>query len=308
MSHDAIAQEAARWWLDGHDGHRDENAFARWYAADPRHAAQYQHLQALWQAGTGLPSMQRQQQRRQRRRLRDAGIAVLLLCALGLYSRHVTPPAAQVVRTAAGQIRDELLPDGSHLQLAPGSEVHVRIDGTRRQLQLQHGQAWFKVATDTGRPFQVHTPHGTVTALGTAFDVAVDEHASRVAVTEHTVRVDSGPGHAEAEEGQQMRFDGNGTSAATEMESGALAWRERRLHWVSAPLATVAQGLDAWHGGHTWIIGPALRQQPVTLLGNADGAAESRDQLATQLHVRVLRLPGDVQVWVAPHDEPRDAP
>ncbi len=308
MSHDAIAQEAARWWLDGHDGHRDENAFARWIAADPRHAAQYQHLQALWQAGTGLPSVQRQQQRQHRRRLRDAGIAVLLLCALGLYSRHVTPPPAQVVRTAAGQIREETLPDGSQLQLAPGSEIHVRIDGKRRQLQLQQGQAWFKVAADAGRPFQVHTPHGTVTALGTAFDVAVGEHASRVVVTEHTVQVDSGPGHAEARQGQQMRFDGNGTTAATDMESGALAWRERRLHWVSAPLAEVARGLDTWHGGHTWIIGSALRQQPVSVLGSADGAAESRDQLATQLHVRVLRLPGDVQVWMAPHGEPRDAP
>ncbi|WP_313442860.1 FecR domain-containing protein [Stenotrophomonas sp.] len=308
MSQDTIAQEAARWWLDAHDGHRDENAFARWYAADPCHAAQYQHLQALWQAGTGLPSVQRQQQRRQRRRLREAGTAVLLLCALGLYSRHVTPPAAQVVRTAAGQIRDEILPDGSHLQLAPGSEVHVRIDGNRRQLQLQQGQAWFEVAADADRPFQVHTPHGTVTALGTAFDIDVGEHASRVVVTEHTVRVDSGPGHAKAHEGQQMRFDGNGTSAATGTESGALAWRERRLHWVSAPLATVAQGLDAWHGGHTWIIGNALRQQPVTVLGSADGAAENRDQLASQLHVRVLRLPGGVQVWLAPYDAPRNAP
>jgi hypothetical protein len=40
-------------------------------------------------------------------RLREAGIAVLLLCALGLYSRHAAPPAAQVMRTAAGEIREE---------------------------------------------------------------------------------------------------------------------------------------------------------------------------------------------------------
>lgn len=85
MSQDAIAREAARWWLDGHDGTRDENAFDQWCQADPRHAAQYQYLQHLWQAGATLPSLQRQQQRRQRRRLREAGIAVLLLCALYQY-------------------------------------------------------------------------------------------------------------------------------------------------------------------------------------------------------------------------------
>ncbi len=88
----------------------------------------------------------------------------------------------------------------------------------------------------------------------------------------------------------------------------ALAWRERRLHWVSTPLAEVTQGLDRWHGGHTWIIGAHLRQQPVTLLGSADGAARSRDQLATQLHVRVLRLGAGVQVWLPPRREHRDAP
>lgn len=308
MSQDAIAREAARWWLDGHDGGRDENAFEQWYQADPRHAAQYQHLQQLWQAGAALPSLQRQQQRRQRRRLREAGIAVLLLCALGLYSRHASPPAAQVLRTAAGEIRDEALPDGSHVLLSPGSEVHVRVDAQRRQLQLQRGQAWFTVAADADRPFQVHTPQGTVTALGTAFDLAVQGDSSVVTVTEHSVRVESGASSMQASEGQQLRFNGNTPAIATEADSSVLAWRERRLHWVSAPLAEVTRGLDRWHGGHTWVVGERLRQQPVTLLGSADGAASNRDQLATQLHVRVLRLGAGMQLWLPPSGEQHDAP
>ena len=151
MSQEAIAREAARWWLDGHDGDRDENAFEQWCRADPSHAAQYLHLQQLWQAGATMPSLQRQQQRRQRRRLGEAGLAVLLLCALGLYSRHASPPAAQVLRTASGEIRDETLADGSHVLLSPGSEVHVRIDAQRRQLQLERGQAWLQVSVDAAR-------------------------------------------------------------------------------------------------------------------------------------------------------------
>ena len=308
MSQDAIAREAARWWLDGHDGERDENAFEQWCQADPRHDVQYQHLQQLWHAGAAIPSLQRQQQHRQRRRLREAGIAVLLLCALGLYSRHASPPAAQVLRTAAGEIRDEALPDGSHVLLSPGSEVHVRVDAQRRQLQLQKGQAWFKVAADADRPFQVHTSQGTVTALGTAFDLAVQSNSSVVTVTEHSVRVESGTASVQASEGQQLRFNGDAPATVTTADSSALAWRERRLHWVSAPLVEVTQGLDRWHGGHTWIVGARLRQQPVTLLGRADGAASNRDQLATQLHVRVLRLGNGVQVWLPPRGEHRDGP
>lgn len=308
MNQETIAREAARWWLDGHDGARDEPAFEQWLQADPRHAAQYLHLQQLWQAGAALPSLQRQQQRHQRRRLREAGIAVLLLCTLGLYSRHASPPPAQVLRTAAGEIRDERLPDGTRVWLSPGSEVHVRIDAQRRQLQLQHGQAGFEVAADAARPFQVHTPQGTVTALGTAFDLAVLDNSSRVTVTEHRVRVDSGNGHTVVAEGEQLRFDRVDQGMTVPADPGALAWRGRRLHWVSTPLDEVVQDLDRWHGGHTWIVGARLRQQPVTLLGSTAGAAHSRDQLAAQLHVRVLRLGGNLQVWLPPRTGRRDAP
>ncbi|MBA0448661.1 FecR family protein [Stenotrophomonas maltophilia] len=308
MSQETIAREAARWWLDGHDGDRDESAFEQWCRADPRHAAQYQHLQELWRAGATLPSLQRQQQRRQRRRVREVGIAVLLLCALGLYSRHASPPAAQVLRTASGEIRDEALPDGSHVLLSPGSEVRVRIDAQRRQLELQRGQAGFQVAADARRPFQVHTPQGTVTALGTAFDLAVQDNSSVVTVTEHRVRVDSGNVSMLVDDGEQLRFDGQAAIHAATVTPGTLAWRERRLHWVSAPLADVTQGLDRWHGGHTWIIGEQLRQQPVTLIGSAGGAAGNRDQLATQLHVRVLRFGAGIQVWLPPRREQRDEP
>lgn len=308
MSQDPIAREAARWWLDGHDGGRDEHAFEQWRRADPRHAAQYQHLQQLWQAGAAVPSLQRQQQRRQRRRLAEAGLAVLLLCALGLYSRDGSPPAAQVLRTAAGEIRDEALPDGSHVLLSPGSEVHVRVDAQRRQLQLQRGQAWFKVSADAHRPFQVHTPHGTVTALGTAFDLAVQGSSSVVTVTEHRVGVQAGNTSVQADEGQELRFNERSPEAPQPAGDSALAWRERRLHWISAPLVEVTQGLDRWHGGRTWIVGARLRQQPVSLLGSAEGAASSRDQLAAQLHVRVLHLGAGVQVWLPPRGKVRDAP
>lgn len=308
MNQDSILREAARWWLDGHEGARDEHAFAQWYQADPRHAAQYQHLQQLWQADPALPSLQRHQQQRRRRRLRDAGLAVLLLCALGLYSRQPAAPTADILRTAAGEIRDVPLADGSHVQLAPASEVRVRFSAHQRQLQLQQGQAWFKVAAAADRPFLVRTAHGTVTALGTAFDVAVEGDASTVTVTEHQVRVDSGNGSAEARAGQQLRFDGHAPASASIAAAAPLAWRERRLQWVSAPLGTVVQGLDRWHGGHTWILGARLRQQPVTLLGSADSAAASRDQLAAQLRVRVLQLGPGLQLWLPPREQVDHAP
>src|SRR3989475_8567597 len=74
-------------------------------------------------------------------------------------------------------------------------------------------------------------------------------------------------------------------------DAGAMAWRERRLHWVSAPLAEVTQGLDRWHGGRTWIVGARLRPQPGTLLGSADdaGSEEHTPELQSQSKI-VCRL------------------
>lgn len=308
MSQDPIAREAARWWLHAQEEQRDEDAFHQWYQADPRHAAQYQHLQQLWQAGAALPSLQRQQQRRQRRRLREGGIAVLLLCALGLYTRHSAPAPEQIMRTTAGDVGTFPLQDGSRLHLSPGSEVAVRIDAQRRALQLRRGQAWFQVARDPGRPFQVHTPHGTVTALGTAFDIAIGDDASVITVTEHQVRVDSGNGRGDAAAGQQLRFDGHAPSPAAPAALSQLAWHERRLAWVSAPLATVARDLDRWDGGHTWIVGTTLRQQPVTLLGSADGVGRSREQLARELRVRVVHMGPGLQLWLPASRSAADAP
>jgi len=176
VSQATIAREAARWWLDGHDGQRDESAFARWQAADPRHAAQYQHLQALWQVGMDLPGLQRRQQRRQRRRLREACIAVLLLCALGMYCRHVTPPAAQVVRTAAGQIRETPVPDGSYRQ-------RLSVDQPADAAPLLERRHGVQQARNDGMAKGLATTPALVVALAAPGDAPDGHDADRVGMS-----------------------------------------------------------------------------------------------------------------------------
>ncbi|KAF1012831.1 MAG: Protein FecR [Stenotrophomonas maltophilia] len=299
MTTGVIAQDAARWWMDAHNGERDEAAFLHWLRADARHAAQYVHLQQLWEQGASVPSARRR--RPLHRRVREAATALVLLCALGLFSAYRHVPDDQL-RTAAGQIQQATLADGSQVLLSAATRLQVRIDGQHRELQLLQGQAWFKVAADRSRPFHVQTPHGTVTALGTAFDIAVGSTDSVVTVTEHRVQVQAGGSTRTAEAGQQLRFDGRHAAAPQPADGAATAWHQQRLLYVSAPLAEVTAGLDRWHGGRTWVLGRALRRQPVTLIGSTAQAGSSRDQLARQLPVRVLQLAPGVQVWV-PRDD-----
>jgi transmembrane sensor len=302
MSQDTIAREAARWWLDGHDGTRDENAFNQWCQADPRHAAQVPAPAALWQAGAAAQPAAASAAR-QRRTCAKPALRCCCCVRLGLYTRHAAPPAAQVLRTAAGEIREEVLPDGSHVLLSPGSEVHVRIDAQRRQLQLQRGQAWFKVAADARRPFQVHTTHGTVTALGTAFDLAVQGNSSVVTVTEHRVRVAAAPAAGHRRAAAALRW----TVRLPPSRPAALAWRERRLHWVSAlGRGHPGPGPLAWrpHLDH--------RRAPAPAAGHPARQCRRRSQqprpAGHAAAVRVLRLGAGVQVWLPPRREHRDAP
>ncbi|HCL44203.1 MAG TPA: histidine kinase [Pseudomonas sp.] len=300
MSQETIAREAARWWLDAHDGDRDENAFEQWCRADPRHAAQYLHLQELWQAGAATPSLQRQQQRRQRRRLREAGIAVLLLCALGLYSRHASPPVAQVLRTAAGEIREETLPDGSHVLLSPGSEVKVRIDGQRRQLQLQRGQAWFQVAHEA-RPFQVEAAGGQIRDIGTAFSVSMQDTTVLTQVSEGGVDVRPGDGSVQRLHAGQARVfrDGRWLQPVQLEDTATMApWRRGEVVIDDQPAAQAIADLARYRRAPVWVLGGQGASVRVSGLFHLQQSETAINAVAAQAGLRVQRLPGGaLVVW-----------
>ncbi|MEH3160166.1 MAG: FecR domain-containing protein [Sphingomonas taxi] len=71
------------------------------------------------------------------------------------------------------------LDDGSTVTLGAQTVLTVGFTRERRQLALERGEALFEVAHDRSRPFVVQTPFGAVTAVGTAFDVAVGAQGCR---------------------------------------------------------------------------------------------------------------------------------
>lgn len=122
------------------------------------------------------------------------GIAAALLLTLGASTDLWSPGregAAAETRYAAGRAERKVirLDDGSTVTLGAQTVLTVGFTRERRRLALERGEALFEVAHDRSRPFVVQTPFGAVTAVGTAFDVAVGRRAADVAVTDGTVRV-----------------------------------------------------------------------------------------------------------------------
>jgi len=70
-------------------------------------------------------------------------------------------------QTAIGEQAAVALPDGSSFDLNTNSRVEVDYSQRTRVIRLDRGEAYFKVAHDTHRPFWVHAGDRWVRAVGT---------------------------------------------------------------------------------------------------------------------------------------------
>src|SRR5579875_2685108 len=175
-----VRSEAERWLVrllerDASDPERAE--FERWLAASSMHASAYREAEQLWAAAERLLHPRHAPARPWRGRLAAAlAAAALLAVALGLgaYGWHVFGFHQGVASysTRVGQRLTLHLEDGSGLLLDTDTSAVVRYGHRLRRVDLLRGRAEFRVQHEAGRPFVVHAGGGTVTAVGTKFQVS----------------------------------------------------------------------------------------------------------------------------------------
>lgn len=131
-------------------------------------------------------------ERRSNRRL-ALGIAAGILVAIGAilanFSPLLSPDDRQLEKyfTRIGEQQTIELSDGSVITLNTAGQLVVDYGDQSRRILLERGEAYFEVARDSERPFTVDLGVGSVTALGTAFNVRKDRDRFQVAVIEGTV-------------------------------------------------------------------------------------------------------------------------
>jgi transmembrane sensor len=118
------------------------------------------------------------------------GLSILALLILGFFLTR--PQSEWVYQTGRGEESSVLLSDSSSVKLNHTSELRVERfqKGGDREVRLK-GEAFFRVRPD-GTPFIVSTNGGTVSVLGTEFNVKDREGNLEVAVLKGRVRVTSG--------------------------------------------------------------------------------------------------------------------
>jgi transmembrane sensor len=184
---------------------------------------------------------------------RAAAVALAACLAFAFVPEALLRIQADLV-TAAAEMANIRLADGSRVHLAPESAVSVVYLGDRREVRLIKGRAFFEVTPDPARPFTVAAGTTTATVLGTAFDVRLEPAGARIAVREGRVRVDNAdtapPTHAVLSTGNWVRMTRNGGTQQGSMPADEVAtWLGGELVARDRPAGDVADALRPYFKG-----------------------------------------------------------
>jgi transmembrane sensor len=190
-------------------------------------------------------------------RYATAGFALVVLASLALGWRHYAAVDQVAYRTAIGGLQDVRLPDGSVITLNSDSRIQVTLSRRERRIDLQQGEAFFKVAKDPSRPFVVSAGDRRAIAVGTRYDVRRDATDLRVIVTQGVVRLESDNGPGGRDRPSTLLPAGSialASDAGVVVNSGSvqqaeefLSWRSGFLSFHDTPLASAAAEFNRYN-------------------------------------------------------------
>ena len=180
-----------------------------------------------------------------------AGLA--LLVAVGVWRLRApaqSGPRATFVAEAGGAVRTVSLPDGSRVALRPGATLAGVNAGRGRVRYRLTGEAFFSVAHDPSRTFEVEAAGATVAVLGTRFAVAARDSVADVYLERGSVAL-TAPGGARVvlAPGQAASATAVGvTRPASGDRAAALDWLSGRVVFARTSAARVAGEIGGHYG------------------------------------------------------------
>ncbi|MFC4312522.1 FecR family protein [Steroidobacter flavus] len=302
-----IDEDAAEWAVK-RETHSADPAFVAeldaWLAADSRRVG------ALLRAEAALSYLNRGRAlaggqpdvapRVGRRKLLIGGAIAALAASVG--GLALLLPQEQSIGTMMGEVRKVPLSDGSLVAVNTSSEVVVALTPETRKLSLVKGEAWFKVAHDTQRPFVVEAGPVRVRALGTAFSVRRNESGADVLVTEGTVET-----WAVGEENHRIKLSAGNKAvlgmgrppqavAANDQIENELAWRNGEIVLYGQTLADAAAEFNRYNARKVVISDPQLAAETMVGRFNADEPEAFAHAAALATGARVTQTDSTLQL------------
>lgn len=185
-----------------------------------------------------------------------AAVAVSV-AVYSLVSRSISGSSdLAVFETALGEHREIALPDGTKALLGARSTMSVDFTDEARNVVVDSGEVFFTVVRDRSRPFVVRAGAGTITAVGTSFNVenlqgtvvvtvaegsvdVLSVRAPAAAPTEQSAESTPAPVPRRVQAGERLAYGKIATDVQPVDTERTLAWREGRLEYMGDPLKLV---------------------------------------------------------------------
>lgn len=177
-------------------------------------------------------------------------------------------PGNQALRSlsAGNNVLTDTLPDGTLVTLNMHSTLSLPRKFNHRTVGLQ-GEAFFQVAPDKGRPFQLAANGITVTVLGTAFNVLTDSLVTRIDVESGRIRVANGNDAIEVGAGESITLTPGDQQLQKHVSPVSIHhyYRPRVFICNDTPLGQLTDALQQAYGVPIVITDSVLKKQPISV-------------------------------------------
>lgn len=234
-----------------------------------------------------------------------ASIAISVLAAWQISLQFVPEPAQTLAyETTTNERRIATLADGSTVQLDVNTRIAVRMNSERRQIELLSGRALFEVTHDSSRPFSVSAVGSRTTALGTKFQVQLDEANVVVTLTEGSVAVDRDDRNLAGAAWHERLSPGEQLSIATVSDERlrrfvdvhvTTSWTQGRHIFRGTPLHSALDEVNRYASKKVRLGDPSLAELPVSGNFLAGDSEVVIDAFAALLPIRVVHT-GDREI------------
>jgi len=272
----SVADQALQWFVllqSGHATSADRRKFHEWIGADALRRQEFEQCSKVWRELDSVKPLLCEELSEAARRpvsrtvprrqwALSAALTAILVVFVGAGWWITTGFETAEYRTAKGERRTVVLPDGAMMTLNTETVVAIEFSFTKRSLVLREGEALFAVAHADRRPFEVLAGDRVVRDVGTQFVVRRRDQAVAITVVEGAVEVQRVPQEAPVQSWQRLTAaeqvsyrQGDPLSPVKAVSLGAItAWVEGKAFFEERPLSEVIEEMGRYQEGEVRIL------------------------------------------------------